>query len=264
MQDFLSKFDSIQVNNNSRIAPEDQTFCEEQQSNYNEFIQFSDNYIRDLKNNSIYNVLYNSGHLIDSMEKTRDNIKDTFISKVVSFFRDKYKVTLKSDSIQKKYGLDIEYSTIVSEVIEQLSGYNFTDKAEKEIKDAFKETLRYDKIKIKNKKISIDSFFYIDSFDLKYKQYSVSYGSDEKFHKLFKAISHFLYGSSESKFDGLYRIITSERDDNVFTTHEIADDILKTLKVYKNGKIDLEFSNPDQMRKFAREYCGYIGELQTA
>ena len=70
------------------------------------------------------------------------------------------------------------YDIIVDNIIEQLGGYNFIDKAEKEIKDEFKNVLRHDKIKIKNVKISIDDFFYIDSWDLKYKTYKVSYSSE--------------------------------------------------------------------------------------
>jgi len=258
--DILSKFDDIEVKNSSRISSDDQTFCEDQERNYNEFIKFSNDYLGYLKENSLSNSFYNSESLINEMNKTRDCKKDDYISKVVSYFKNKYKVTLDSKSIQKKYDININHDTIVNEIIEQLGGYNFVDKAEKEIKDEFKNELRHDKIKIKNVKISIDDFFYIDSFDLKYKSYSVSYGSDEKFYKLFKAMSHFLYKSSENFFNELYEVITRKNNDDVFRTHDIFNnDIIKTLKIYKNGKIDLEFSNAEHMRKFAKEYCGYIG-----
>ena len=260
--DILNKFDDIEVKNSSRISLDDQTFCEDQERNYNEFIKFSNDYLGYLKVNSLSNTFYNSESLINEMNKTRDCKKDDFISKVMSYFKNKYKVTLDSKSVQKKYDTNINHDTIVNEIIEQLGGYNFADKAEKEIKDEFKDTLRHDKIKIKNLKISIDDFFYIDSFDLKYKSYSVSYGSDEKFYKLFKAMSHFLYKSSENFFNELYEVITRKNNDDVFRTHDIFNnDIIKTLKIYKNGKIDLEFINTEYMRKFAKDYCGYIGDI---
>ena len=84
--DILSKFDSIEVDNNTKISIDDQTFCEEQESGYNEFLKFSDDYLEYLNNNSLYNTFYNSGTLIDEMNKTRDDKKDIFISKVVTLF----------------------------------------------------------------------------------------------------------------------------------------------------------------------------------
>jgi hypothetical protein len=262
MDNFLNKFDDIEINNNSRISEEDQIFCEEQERMYNEFIIFSDDYLEYLKNNSLSNNYYSSTSLISEMDKTRDYKKDMFISKLVDYFRDKYRVTLKAEPIQKKYTISITHDIIINEIIEQLGGYNFEDKAEKEIKDEFKNCLRHDKIKIRNTKISIESFFYIDSWDLKYKSYKVSYNSDEKFYKLFKALSHFLFKSNQSYYGELYNIITREENDNVFKIHDIANNGVKTLKIYKNGKIDLEFSNTEYAQKFAKEYCGYIGSEQ--
>ena len=260
--DILSKFDDIEVKNSSRISLDDQAFCEEQERGYNEFIKFSNNYLGYLKENILSNTFFNSESLIGEMSKTRDHKKNDFVSKIVSYFRDKYKVTLDSKLVQNKYDTNIDYDTIVNEIIEQLGGYNFIDKAEKEIKDEFKNTLKYDKIKLKNTKISIESFFQVDYFSIKYGTYEVGYGSDEKFYKLFKAMSHFLYESNENLFDNVYSTITRKQNDDVFRTHEITGkDIIKTLKVYKNGKIDLEFSNTEHMRKFAKEYCGYTGEM---
>lgn len=101
----------------------------------------------------------------------------------------------------------------------------------------------------------IESFFSIDSWDAKYKKYSVSYYSDEKFYKLFKAISYFLFKSKECYFNNLYDIITREQGDEVFKVHTINNIGIETLKLYKNGKIDLVFSNTEYTMKFVKEYC---------
>lgn len=256
--DILSKFDSFEVENTSRITAEDQEFCEEQEKEYNEFIKFSDDYLKYLEDNKFQNLLYKSSRLIDEMITERQNKMSVFINKIVSYFRDKYNVTLSSDVIAKKYDIEIDYNTIVTEIIEQLGGYSFNDKAEKEIKDEFKDTLKYDKVKIKNNKITIEDFFSVDLWDIKYGSYTVSYSSDNKFYKLFKAVSHFLFKSNQSYFDRLFTIITREKNDDVFTTHNIANDGAKTLKLFKNGRIDLEFSSNEYARQFAKEYCGYI------
>ncbi len=256
--DIMNQFDNIEINNNSRISADDERFCKEQENNYKEYIEYTNNYIQYLKENSFSNIFLDSDSLIKEMNEKRENNKNWFITKLVNYFKDKYKVTLTSDTIIKKYSIEIDYNMIVTEIIDQLGGYSFTDKAEKELKDEFKQAISHNKIKINNQKISIDNFFYIDSWDVKYKEYSVSYSYDEKFHKLFKAFSHFLFKSNQSNFSKLYEIITREKNEKVFTTHEISNTGITGLKLYKNGKIDIEFSNSEYARQFAKEYCGYI------
>lgn len=259
VEDIFSKFDNIEINNNSRISENDEEFCKEQEKEYQQFIKFSEDYIQYLESNTLKNSMYDSQSLINEMNTERNNKYCWFINKIVDYFKSTYKVTLTADTIHKKYDITIDYNTIVSEVIEQLGGYEFADKAEKEIKDAFKNTIRNDNIKIKNNKISIESFFYAESYDYsKGKEYSVSYSSDEKFHKLFKAMSHFLFKVNENYFNNLYNTITRKKDDDVFKSHEISNSGIKTLKLYKNGKIDIEFSSTEYTRKFAKEYCGYM------
>lgn len=254
----LNKFDNVQVENNKRISADDEEFCITTEKAYKKFMKFADDYIQYLNNNSLSNILYNSQTLINEMNEEKVNKKDWFVSKIVNHFKDKYKVTLEYKTLQSKYNIDVNYNTIVDEVIEQLGGYNFTDKAEKEIKDEFKNTIRHDKISVKNKKISIERFFSIDSWDIKYGDYKVHYNSDSDFHKLFKAMSYFLFKSKENYFYKLYDTITREKNDAVFTTHEIANNGIKSLKLYKNGRIDLEFTSNEYLNKFAKEYCGYV------
>ncbi len=260
IDDIFNQFDNIEINNNSRISEDDEKFCMEKQKAYNEFIEYTNSYIQYLKDNSFSNIFLNSNSLINEMNEKRVNNKDCFITKIVNHFKDKYKVTLEYKSIQYKYDINsnINYNIIVTEIIDQLGGYSFSDKAEKELKDEFKNTIRHNEVNIKNTKISINSFFYIDSWDVKYKTYKVAYSCDEKFRKLFKAFSHFLYKSNDSYFSNLYNIISNEKDEAVFKTHEIANKGITALKLYKNGKIDIEFSSSEYTRKFAKEYCGYI------
>lgn len=142
MNNILDKFDNIKINNNSRITVEDRMFCEKQEMTYKEFIKFSDTYLQYLNVNSLSNAFYNSNSLVNEMNKTRDYKKDQFIKNIVDYFRDQYKVTLKDESIKKKYNIDINYNIIIDEIIEQLGGHNFNDKASKEIKDALKNQVR--------------------------------------------------------------------------------------------------------------------------
>jgi len=260
----LNKFDIIEINNNSRITIEDQTFCEDQEKQYKEFIEFADEYILYLNYNPLFNKYYNSETLIKEMNKNKECNKNEFISNIVDHFRDEYKVTLDYKIIQQKYNIDITYNTIIDEIIEQLEGYNFTDKASKEIKEAFKDEVRgYNgnvKAEIKKQKVIFDSFFYADTWDKKYGgEPSIGYNSTNGFYKLLKALSHFEQGSAENLYSGIYSKIRCEKGDKVFTTHTMMCFKAESMKIFKNGKVEVTFLTNEYAQQFAKEYCGYIG-----
>ena len=261
--DILSKFDDVKINNNSRISTIDEKFYKEKEAEYKEFIKFSDEYIMYLQNNTLKNSMYNSQSLIDEMNEERNNKKCWFINTIVNYFKDTYKVSLTAEPIHKKYDLTIDYNTIVSEVIEQLGGYNFKDKAGKEIKDELKNQVKrgYDNhidAEIKNKKVVFDNFFYIDSWDKKYGTTKVSYGSDAAFYKLLKAISHFEQGVNENSYNGIYQTITQKENDAVFKEHTLMCFKAEAIKLFKNGKVEVSFLTAEYARQFAKEYCGYM------
>ncbi|MFA6843561.1 MAG: hypothetical protein WCR33_04090 [Bacilli bacterium] len=262
--DILSKFDDIEVNNNTRISADDQIYCEDQERQYKEFLSFADEYILYLNYNPIANKYYKSENLITNMETTKNNLKDQFISNIISHFRDEYRVTLKDEPIQKKYGIEITYNIIVDEIIEQLEGYNFTDKASKEIKEAMKDEVRgYNgnvKAEIKKKKVVFDSFFYVDCWDKKYGgEPSIGYSSRGGFYKLLKAISHFEQGVTESVYNNIDHAISYEKGDKVFKEHSLMCIKAEYMKLFKNGKVEITFLAPEYAQQFAKEYCGYIG-----
>jgi hypothetical protein len=260
--DILTKFDTIEVNNNTRISPADQEFCEDQEKQYKEFLTFADDYIVYLNYNPIANKYFNSQYLIEEMEKTKEGRKNNFISNIINHFRDEYNVTLKDESIKKKYKLDVTYNTIINEIIEQLEGYNFSDKAGKEIKDKLKHIVKgYNKVnaEVKKNKVVLDSFFYIDHWDKKYGIYKISYNSRSDFYHLFVAISHFEQGTTDNSYKGVYHTIDYEKDDKVFTTHGLMCFKAESIKIFKNGKVEILFLTPEYAQQFAKEYCGYMG-----
>ena len=262
--DILTKFDTIEINNNSRISVADQEFCEDQERQYKEFLSFADEYILYLNYNPIANRYYKSENLITSMETTKNNLKAQFISKIVDHFRNEYKVTLNTEPIQKKYNIDITYNIIIDEIIEQLEGYNFTDKASKEIKEAMKDEVRgYNgnvKAEIKKKKVVFDSFFYADCWDKKYGgEPSIGYSSRSGFYKLLKAISHFEQGAIENTYNNIDHAISYEKGDKVFREHSLMCFKAESMKIFKNGKVEVTFLTNEYAQQFAKEYCGYMG-----
>ena len=261
--DILTKFDNIEVNNNTRISPADQKFCEDQEQQYKEFLAFADDYIIYLNYNSIANKFYNSKCLVEQMSKTKENLKDEFIYNIVDYFRREYNVTLKDDSIKRKYKLDVTYNNIIDEIIEQLEGYNFSDKAGKEIKDRLINKVKgynRNRVDVKKSKVILDSFFYIDSWDKKWgNDYGISYNYRGEFYHLLTAISHFEQEATENLYDGILHVINYEKGDNLFTTHTMMCIKTESIKLFKNGKVEILFLTPEYAQQFAKEYCGYIG-----
>jgi hypothetical protein len=265
-KDILSKFDDVEVTNNSRITEDDETFCKVHENQYKEFISFANKYIDFLENNKLENKYFYSYTLREEMFKKMSDRKCSFIEAIIEYFRKEYKVTLTSEPINKKYDIHITYDMIINEIIEQLGGYNFKDKASNEIKDALKKQVKRgynDVIKatVKNQKIVLDDFFWIDSFDKKYGHNRIGYNYKGGFYKLLTAISHFEQGVLENYYQGIYNKIDREENDDVFKEHTMLNIKAESMKLFKNGKVEVTFKTHEYARQFAKEYCGCIEKI---
>ena len=265
MNDLLSKFENVEIKTESRITQEDIDFCVKEQECYNDAIALYEkclNSFNEIKSIKDWKSKYIRWGQINVFGEESMNAKLNFVCNIVQYFVNKYKVTLNDKIIAEKYNYkEITYNTIIEEIFVQLGGFNFNEKAENEIKSALikqmEYDIKYDRLKIKNNKITVTDFIYIDSFYKRYGNYEISYGCDEKIEKLLQAMSYFLFKDTQC-LGNLYNTITRERNDDVFKTHDISLNGILTLKLYKNGKIDIEFSSTEYARQFAKEYCGYI------
>jgi hypothetical protein len=265
MNDLLSKFDNVEINNADRIAKEDKEFCVKEQESYDDSIELYEkcsNAFSKIKSIKDWKSKYIRWGQLNVFGEEMMNAELKFVCNIVQYFVDKYKVTLDDKIIVEKYNYkEITYNIIIEEIFVQLGGFSFTEKQENEIKSALIEEMKYDvkydRIKIKNNKISVSDFYHINYFSKRWGNYEVDYSSDEKFHKLLSAMSYFMFRDTRY-LNNLYDTITREKNDDVFKTHDVTSNGILTLKLYKNGKIDIEFSNPKCARQFVKEYCGYM------
>lgn len=268
----FDKFENIVIENDNRISHEDKQFCEDLQNQYKKASEIYSTMIDKFcsltnipKDTDKYYSIesenkYLNARLLKDLKETLLNIKDNFIHNIVWYFRDKYNVTIDIESIQKKYDIDITYEIVLDEIFLQLDGLTFIEKAVNEVKNNIRKIVNengWRKAEIKGKKIRIDSFFYIDSFDKKWGHDRVSYNSDSNFQHLLTALSNFEYGVTHNCLDTLYNVITNAEGERVFTTHEFIFDKVDSLKLYKNGKIEITFSNSNNAYEFAKEYLNY-------
>lgn len=260
----LNKFQNVTIQNESRISELDSVYCEKQEKLYRESIQlmestlnaFTKVYISysdmDKKNYNTYITEYEE---LNFFKKRMDAYKEGFIHRVIYHFEKAYNVTLKKEGLSKKYDFSITYNNIIDEIFEQLGGFNFEEKSIKELKDKVRDTIyNEDKIIIKKNKLTINDFVWWNHYSWEGKRLSYS---DSKMMPLFKALSHYETGSTDtlfyykSIFNELYE---GEKKHDIFSKYEIGYNLVNSFKVFKNGKIEIVFQTNQQAEEFKREY----------
>lgn len=275
--DLLSMFDDIEIENNSRIENNDLIFCQEQEVIYNKLVKVYNNLAEQLlevvemskehsekfnKNNGsyLYDTAYSGSLKERDIEDKIYNMKERYISKVCYYFQKKYNVTIDYVVIQKKYkdSIELPYDTIIDEIFIQLDGFSFIEKAEKEMKDKLKNDIRYSSSKAKNKKLVLGDFVSIDTWQKQWGSIEIHYNSDHKIEGLLNSLQHFDNSNTVKNkcLHELYLTLTNKKNEDVFTKHELNLNKVKSIKVYQNGKVDIEFASTEYALKFAREYCG--------
>lgn len=272
--DIFSKFDNIEITTESKVSAEDLVFCQEQEDIYKQLINTYSNFRSQLDSISILSNEHGKkyGKQSDayfhtqntafyySMSKhdiisTIDKMKNSFVGYVCSYFEKKYSITIDKDAIKNKYDENITYENIIDEIFMQLGGYNFTEKAEQEIKEKAKNSVRNsDKITIKNSKLIIDGHFsYHDSI---WKEYKLS----GQYSELFKALQHFENGSTAGNAELISKYCGYNNERNLSNYERYEPQTLnkvKSIKFLKNGKLEIEFTSNQQATSFAGVYCGY-------
>jgi len=275
--DILSKFDNIEINNNSRISADDEEFCIVEQEQYNIAITMMLNLMEEIKKSSGMDLLngkwyeekstnrYLDSYKLKEIVLIIDGIKQTFIDKITYHFSNKYNVTIKQERMQKNYGYDITYNNIINDIILQLDGFTFTEKAIKELKDKTRTTYSYSdyrktsNMSIKNNKIVIDGrYAYKDTI---WNQYRLN----GDFGKIFTALYHFENGTipiNGTELHNRYCGYDNERKERNYDKYEIAT-LTKTtaIKFFKNGKLEIEFKSNQYASYFAKEYLGYVEKV---
>ncbi|MGG0877585.1 hypothetical protein [Bacillus inaquosorum] len=252
----LSKLDEITIDNNDRIAETDRKYCENQFELYvaaREALQQALNIIKPAYEKE--KGYLNDYRDIDPIEKRLKEIKEQFISNVVHHFSRQYKVTLDTEDINKKYDLYLTHNDIIAEIFEQLGGFNFEEKAVHELIVKTKSTIyNFDKVSIKKASLSIANFISWDAWG--WNGFSLSHGS-KKEQSLFTALSHFENGSVKM-LDSLFNIYKEmEKGSNlhdIFSKYDLGYEKIKSVKIFKNRKITIEFKNQTLAQEFANTY----------
>ena len=223
------KFVNFQIKKSDRISQEDQAWLTHREELYKRAIAVY---------KSVYDI-YKAEYDLDR-EYYRYNDSDPIKELVVDF---------------------IDYHAVLDKIFDQLGGMSFEEKAIKEVKDKLKEKCYNGYRDTWEIKVKGNKFTYTGGYCSKDKYFDYyNFGSTEWLRAFIDALAFNTYGEKTQVYslNHLYSSysIRLEEDDfqNGFSAPEVG---VKHVKLFKNGRIDVTFTDAEFCRKFAREWCGY-------
>lgn len=260
----IEKIEQVQIVNSNRIDAEDHLFCESQERVYRDTVALFVSITEQLKSaKSNFIKRYNDiGHFEDRLPE----IKEQHVYEICRYFENKYKVTLNKERIHLKYKKqDVTVDMVLDEIFVELGGFNFTEKADNEIKNEMRRVASFrDGFggKVKSNRVTLEHTYAVSHCSI-FKRYSLGHNSTS----IFKALSHFELGRAEvhENFTSYYRRYESDRNgDRIFEKLDLDLDKVKGIKFFKNGRIDIDFRSGAEALTFAKDYCGYVESAKSA
>lgn len=256
----FEKFDAVAIDNSTRISEADRRYLDNLQRELDDFANFVRELQKYLAKNPLKNTFYRSELLIGMMEKELLDKTKEFISNVYNHFRKTYNVSLDENVSNKKYSTSVTWRAVVKDILEQLGGYSFEEKAGAEIKEKLIASIgRNRTIETKGYRLLINNFIYIEN-DYKPDEVKISLSYRETLSKLLTALAHFENAGTEPWYQDFEVIVgfSAVHKSQLLCEHEVSwTTKFKSIRLYKNGKVELKFASSELCQQFAREYCGY-------
>ena len=266
----LDLFDKVEVKKVDRLNTEDLNKMKELQEGFE----------------NAKKVYYELEKIVNSIEgknvtenfnftNLRDNIRENlqlaskaFIGGIFWYFEHKYKISLTNklfneDVFRWKYTNrghtweeamtyveSLHYEKIIDDIYAQTGTLNFADKGKEEFLENFRDKIGY-KMAHKNNTVSFNGLVWQDSWDGN----KISYSCDKNLSLMFQAINLFEndnYTLSSWANDFVCNCRTPVQSKfATFTTHtNVPFSEIEHVKIYKNGKVDLKFTDYEIAEKF--------------
>ncbi|MFW5962402.1 MAG: hypothetical protein ACOCQR_02190 [bacterium] len=262
------------------LNKKDIMFCEKLQEEYDEFIKKTEQYIdfveeqfpsydyrEENQENRFFDYKFNKNRLIENATRKLMILNEWFIEKVVYYIHDQYKVKIDKSSINKSLCVEqdvdnfkikkISYEDIIDEIIQQLDGANFQEKAAEDLKEEFLNKISRghtsNKYKVKGKTVSLWDFMWYDDNYKGELEISHFKGFNE-LNLLLKVISYVTMGKVENSFLHFSQQLLIATEDIIFGEKHNLYSCGSKLKFYKNRRVDIEFSKTAEVKKFVEEF----------
>lgn len=292
----LDKLDAVQIEADNRISETDRRFCEAHQAAYVdakaslnelEYI-WTDIVSRQSKLlepaaavwNNVQEYTYLHRFSEQDIREKLEELNDLFISNLVRYFNDRYKVSFDADSImgtllphkpkndyfspnteavaeyhQKLRTMTVSYKDVLEQIFVQLGGRTFLERALDEIKEACHKAAwcTYNgkaEYELKNDTVR---FTYGCRFDTMFDKWEVN----DSMKEILRGLAYFeseILGYYPAAIENLLGYSRLEDPRVEFTSYTK----LHSLRMFKNGRVDVKFKNKNYADQFASEYLGLV------
>ncbi len=292
----LEKLQAVQISADNRISEADRRFCEAHQSAYvdakaslNELeYMWTDIVSRQSKLlepaaavwNNVQEYIYLSHFSEQDIRDQMEELNDLFISNLVRYFNNRYKVSLDADSIidvllphkpksdylspntesvaeyhQKLRSMKVDYKDVLEQIFVQLGGRTFLERALDEIKEAchkaawctYSGKAEYE---LKNDAVR---FTYGCQFSDLFERWELT----DSMKKILRGLAYFeseILGYYPAAIENLLGWNRMEDPRVEFTSYTK----IHSLRLFKNGRVDVKFKNKNYADQFVSEYLGLV------
>lgn len=291
----LEKFEAVTVEADNRITPEDREYCETQQAAYDAAVQSFqelDFFWADMENkqkellgttdSSYLSSREGPSISCDLIRNHLEYLHRKVISSIVTHFNSAYHVSISIKDVcdnllpakperrcydneeaceeyhEKLRGVKIRYEDVVDQIILLLGGRSFTERAFYELAEKchtaawnlYDKKTRYER---KKSVISFQNYF----CNNRHWSWQDEWELESRMKDILRGMAHFETGSFcvyPLGFSELLGYSRSPSNEHEFTTCEK----VKSLKMFKNGRVDVRFSSETYAAEFTAKYLGLV------
>lgn len=294
--DFADKLAAVTLSSDTRITDADREFCKAHQKAYDEAGQILAELrciwddAMDAQNKTLdgfegvygrySSYISESDFSLSKIEEKQRTIHNGFIVNIVKYFNDTYKVELScnkileflipkkpeyswrhSEEYQEQYDewekrmdeLSLKYTDVLDQLLIQLDGRTFSEYALDELKrechglswKTYDGTSYY---QVKGGTITFKGSFCCESYSSVWQLYGTT-------KPLLPALGHFESGNLD------YSAYPITQLKNSVYTQEVEFNgwqKVSSLKMFKNGRLDIKFKSPEYANEFAEQYLGLV------
>lgn len=260
----LERFEEVVIDNDSRISEDDRVFCINREQQFKEYVAVKNKGIAFIEHclNSNALLLEVDGNLdmiTNCFNGDIQGIKDSITSEQGKFFRDidshfktKYNLSFESLNSVSYEAVDVNYSLLVDNIINQLEGMSLTEFGEDKLKADFRGGfyMRSQNPEVKGDKLVMYDYLYVknqweDEYHLEYDCKSAI--------NMLKAISYFEQGSTHM-LNYIRESLPLGYGKNITVGSEVMFSDLcekvKSYKIYKNSRVDIRFHSKELAQEF--------------
>ncbi len=267
MNNILNKFQNFELKQEDKIPAEDKETCEKIQSiyenalsTYKKWYNIYQETSKSVNEHNYYGLKIKDLSICEVIQDLHENL----IYQIYNYFSSKYHVEIINNySNKNKYDYNysnntiniapLDYKVYVDDILKQLNGLDFKSLRINQLKEKVKYMCknRYSnewEIEIKGNTIKFNDL--------------LSWGywgtASDKLLIIESALSWFEF-EEETKIPefNYTRNMYYIKWDEINPIMELSTKKIKSIKFFKNGKMDIKFSSPEIARKFISEWCGY-------